>query len=128
MDPFPRTDDSPPQGFWAELRRGSTFLMVPEPAWLRLLGHPSYHIGDEPVWDEAGNAWLVSAATAEAMSAAAQTTHLYYFEYTFASSGSRIERRTTHAATVTKDAVEPLRDDLAAFLRLGSFSWKFILA
>jgi hypothetical protein len=120
--------DGPPKALWAELRRGSTFVLVPELAWLSLMGLSRSDAGDEPIWDEHAGAWLVSAPTAEALSAAAQARPIHDFMSTLATYEGPLVSGTTSASALTYDGAAQLREDLVAFLRLGSFSWSMIYA
>ena len=115
-----------PKALWAELRRGSTFLLVPERAWLSVQWSHRRAAIDEPVWDEGTGAWLVSAAAADVLSVAAQTLPVSDLLRTFAHFEGTFVSGTTSASALTTEAATQPREDLVAFLRLGSFSWRFI--
>jgi hypothetical protein len=114
------------KALWTELRRGSLVLLVPETAWLSLWWRASGGSDDEPVWDEAGGAWLVSLRTAERLAARVDATDSSLFTRTVAHFEGEFASGTAPAAALTQEGAELLRRDLANFLRCGPFSWRIV--
>ena len=120
-------ENSPNQkALWSELRRGSMILLVPEPAWLSLWRRANADSNEEPVWDEAGGAWLVSQQTAERLAMRAEAMESTRFARTVAHFEGELVSGILPAAALTDEAAQIARRDLVAFLERGSFSWRIV--
>lgn len=114
------------KALWAELRRGSTLLLVSESAWISLWLKLAFAAHDEPAWDEAGGTWLVSQRDARALALAVEETSISLFARTYAHFEGPLVSGTTSVAALTAEGAEEMRRELITFLQDGAFLWRIV--
>ena len=110
---------------WAELRRGSTVVLVPFTAWYDVLLGPK--LPDRPKRDEPSGMVRMSANSALVLATRVSALSADEFERTF---GSK-DLAPGVVATVMVGALEPAaaaetKAELLRFLRSGAFEWRCV--